>query len=137
MNNIVIVENDEKYCFENIKEIVKQFLGEDFYNLNEEEKYKRLRLRTMRNASFNKLPLIDIKKGEKVKDIEKDQYIIYDEEAFLLSLAKNNDIVIYEKINSNIFLKNNIDKERLKKLDDNYIIINFCANSLLKNKLGI
>ena len=25
MNNIVIVENDEKYCFENIKEIVKQF----------------------------------------------------------------------------------------------------------------
>ena len=65
MNNIVIVENDEKYCFENIKEIVKQFLGEDFYNLNEEEKYKRLRLRTMRNASFNKLPLIDIKKVKK------------------------------------------------------------------------
>ena len=134
MNTIVIVENDEKCCFENIKEIVKQFLGEDFYNLNEEEKYKRLRLRTIRNASFNKLPLIDIKKGEKVKDIEKAQYIIYDEEILLLSLAKNNDIVIYEKENANIFVKN-IDKNKLEKFKNEYIIVNYCANELIENKL--
>ena len=43
MDNIVIVENNEKYCFNTLEEAVKQFLGEDFYNLNDKDKVLRIR----------------------------------------------------------------------------------------------
>lgn len=138
MDNVVIVEDYEKYCFNTLEEAVKQFLGEDFYNLNDDEKYKVLRLKTVRNAVVNNnLHVIDLRKGEKVVDIEKNQYIVYDEETFLLSLAKNNDIVLYEKINANIFVRdlNREEIEKLEKLDNDYIIINFCADKLLENKI--
>ena len=134
MENIIIVEEKEKYVFENIEEVVKQFLGKDFYNLNEEEKYKRLRMRTAMNSSFRNIPIKDLKKGEKVLDIKEEQYIVYDEETFLLSLAKNNDIVIYEKENANLFAKN-IDKSNLERVAKEYIRINDCANELLENKI--
>ena len=138
MDNIVIVENNEKYCFNTLEEAVKQFLGEDFYNLNDEDKYKVLRLKTVRNSVFNNnVPVIDLRKGEEISNIKNKQYIVYDEETFFLSLAKNNDIVLYENKNANIFVKNlnKEEKETLEKLDDDYIIINYCADKLLENKM--
>ena len=134
MENIIIVEEKEKYVFENIEEVVKQFLGKDFYDLSEEEKYKRLRMRTAMNSSFRNIQIKDLKKGEKVLDIKEEQYIVYDEETFLLSLAKNNDIVIYEKENANLFAKN-IDKSNLERVAKEYIRINDCANELLENRM--
>ena len=138
MDNIVIVENNEKYCFNTLEEAVKQFLGEDFYNLNDEDKYKVLRLKTVRNSVFNNnVPVVDLRQGEEISNIKNKQYIVYDEETFFLSLAKNNDIVLYENKNANIFVKNlnKEEKETLEKLDDDYIIINFCADKLLENKM--
>lgn len=138
MDNIVIVENNEKYCFNTLEEAVKQFLGEDFYNLNDEDKYKVLRLKTVRNSVFNNnVPVVDLRKGEEISNIKNKQYIVYDEETFFLSLAKNNDIVLYENKNANIFVKNlnKEEKETLEKLDDDYIIINFCVDKLLENKM--
>lgn len=138
MDNIVIVENYEKYCFNTLEEAVKQFLGEDFYNLNDEDKYKVLRLKTVRNSVFNNnVPVVDLRKGEEISNIKNKQYIVYDEETFFLSLAKNNDIVLYENKNANIFVKNlnKEEKETLEKLDDDYIIINFCVDKLLENKM--
>ena len=138
MDNIVIVENNEKYCFNTLEEAVKQFLGEDFYNLNDEDKYKVLRLKTVRNSVFNNnVPVIDLRKGEEISNIKNKQYIVYDEETFFLSLAKNNDIVLYENKNAHIFVKNlnKEEKETLEKLDDDYIIINFCVDKLLENKM--
>ena len=138
MDNIVIVENNEKYCFNTLEEAVKQFFGEDFYNLNDEDKYKVLRLKTVRNSVFNNnVPVIDLRKGEEISNIKNKQYIVYDEETFFLSLAKNNDIVLYENKNANIFVKNlnKEEKETLEKLDDDYIIVNFCVDKLLENKM--
>lgn len=138
MDNIVIVENYEKYCFNTLEEAVKQFLGEDFYNLNDEDKYKVLRLKTVRNSVFNNnVPVVDLRQGEEISNIKNKQYIVYDEETFFLSLAKNNDIVLYENKNANTFVKNlnKEEKETLEKLDDDYIIINFCADKLLENKM--
>lgn len=138
MDNIVIVENNEKYCFNTLEEAVKQFLGEDFYNLNDEDKYKVLRLKTVRNSVFNNnVPVVDLRKGEEISNIKNKQYIVYDEETFFLSLAKNNDIVLYENKNANTFVKNlnKEEKETLEKLDDDYIIINFCVDKLLENKM--
>ena len=134
MENIIIVEGKNKYCFINLEEIVKQFLGKDFYNLSKEEQYKKIRMKTVMNSTFRKIPIKDLKKGETVTDVSKEQYIIYDEEILLLSLAKNNDIVIYEKENANIFVKN-IDKNKLEKFKNEYIIVNYCANELIENKL--
>ena len=138
MDNIVIVENNEKYCFNTLEEAVKQFFGEDFYNLNDEDKYKVLRLKTVRNSVFNNnVPVIDLRKGEEISNTKNKQYIVYDEETFFLSLAKNNDIVLYENKNANIFVKNlnKEEKETLEKLDDDYIIVNFCVDKLLENKM--
>lgn len=134
MNNIIIVEGNEKYCFSNVEEVVKKYLGNDFYSLEENEKYKRLRMKTLINSTFRKIPIKDLKNGDIVDDITKEQYIIYNEETFILSLSKNNDIVIYEKENANLLAKN-IDKIKLERVAKEYIRINDCANNLLKNIL--
>ena len=134
MEDIIIVEGKEKYCFSEIKEAVEQFLDKDFYSLTEEEKYNKTRRKTMMNAILRKIAVKDLTKGDLVKDIKEKQYIILNEETFLLSLAKNNDIVIYEKENANKFAKD-IDKKNLERVADEYIRINDCTDELLKNIL--
>ena len=49
--------------FNDKKEIVKQFLGEDFYKLKDNEKYKRIKLKTLMNATFRNIEVKDIIKG--------------------------------------------------------------------------
>ena len=134
MEDIIIVEGKEKYCFSEIKEGVEKFLDKDFYSLTEEEKYDKIRRKTMMNAILRKIAVKDLTKGDLVKDIKEKQYIILNEETFLLSLAKNNDIVIYEKENANKFAKD-IDKKNLERVADEYIRINDCTDELLKNIL--
>ena len=106
MKDIIIVEGKSKYEFNDKKEIVKQFLGEDFYKLKDNEKYKRIKLKTLMNATFRNIEVKDIIKGDSIDNIEKNQYIVYDEDTYLLSLAKNNDIVIYENEKVNQFSEN-------------------------------
>ena len=134
MEDIIIVEGKEKYCFSEIKEAVEQFLDKDFYSLTEEEKYNKIRRKTMMNAILRKTAVKDLIKGDLVKDVKEKQYIILNEETFLLSLAKNNDIVIYEKENANKFAKD-IDKKNLERVANEYIRINDCTDELLKNIL--
>lgn len=134
MEDIIVVEGKEKYCFSEIKEVVEQFLDKNFYSLTEEEKYNKIRRKTMMNAILRKIDVKDLIKGDLVKDIKEKQYIILNEETFLLSLAKNNDIVIYEKENANKFAKD-IDKKNLERVANEYIRINDCADELLKNIL--
>lgn len=134
MKNIVIVEANKKYVFSNEKEVIEQFLGQDYYELNKKEQYEKLKLKTFMNATIRKLPVKDIQQGEAIENMEEEQYILWDEETFLLSLAKNNDIVMYEKENANMFAKN-INKENLERVNKEYIRINDCANALLKNKI--
>lgn len=134
MKNIVIVEANKKYVFSNEKEVIEQFLGQDYYELNKKEQYEKLKLKTFMNATIRKLPVKDIQQGEAIENMEEEQYILWNEETFLLSLAKNNDIVMYEKENANMFAKN-INKENLERVSKEYIRINDCANALLKNKI--
>ena len=134
MENIIVVEGRNKYSFNNVEEIIKFFLGEDFETLNEEQKYKKLRLRTLMNSTFRGLPAKDLIKGENIDNIEDNQYIIYDEQTFLLSLAKNNDLAIYENENAEQLAKG-IDKTNLERISKNYIRINDCATDILKKKI--
>lgn len=134
MNDIIVVEGKNKYTFSDRKEMLEQFLGKDYSKLNKHEQYEKLRLKTLMNSTFKGIPVKDITKGDIVDNIIDTQYIIFDEETFLLSLAKNNDIVIYEKENADIFTKS-INKDNLERINREYIRINDCANAILQNKI--
>lgn len=134
MENIIVVEGNNKYVFSDEKQVIEQFLGKDYYQLNKIEQYKRLKLKTLMNATFRGIPVRDIQQGESIENIENKQYIIWDEETFLLSLAKNNDIAMYEKENANIFAKS-VKKESLERISKEYIRINDCVNEILQSKM--
>ena len=131
-NAIIVVEDGKKFCYSGKEELVKSMLGEDYYNLSNEEKQKRLEICTYRNAGLEQIPIVNINKGEVVNNIDK-RYIVYDEDTFILSLAKNNKLVIYEKEDANIFAKD-VDKQKLKRISESYICINDCVDSILSKR---
>ncbi len=135
MKQIIVVEHGEKYQYNKKREMVEDFLGKDFYELPENKKINRLRLKTYMNASLNNTEIRDLIKGEKAKKMNEKQYIVLDEDTFLLSLAKNNDIVLYENESSEEFTKR-IDKSNLERIAEHYIRVNDCVNKILENKLG-
>ena len=134
MDNIVVGEWGKKYVYQSKKEMIEQFLGKDYFQLNEREQYERLKLRTLRNAAFANRPIKDLRNGDKIQDIKQDQYIIFDEDTFILSLAKNKDIVIFEKEDANIFAEG-VDKANLERVAKNYIIVNDCVDEILERKI--
>ena len=134
-NAIIVVEDGKKFCYSTKEELVKSILGEDYYNLSNEEKQKRLEICTYRNAGLEQIPIININKGEVVNNIKDKKYIVFDEDTFILSLAKNNKLVIYEKEDANIFAKD-VDKQNLKRISESYICINDCANIILLNLIN-
>lgn len=134
MDNIVVVEWGKKYVYQSKKEMIEQFLGKDYFQLNEKEQYERLKLRTLRNAVFASRPAKDLRIGDKIQDIKQDQYIILDEDTFFLSLAKNKDIVIYEKEDADIFAEG-VDKANLERIAKNYIRVNDCVDEILERHI--
>lgn len=133
--NYVVVEYEKKYEFDKIEDIIKSILGEDYYNLSEEEKYKKLKLNTFMNAGIKNIPIIEMKDTKQTPNIENEIYILKDEKTFLLSLAKNKDIVIFEK-ESNKELAKNIDTTNLRIISEEYIVINDCANQILEKEIS-
>lgn len=59
--NYVVVEYEKKYEFDKIEDIIKSILGENYYDLSEEEKYKKLKLKTYINAVAKNIPIIEMK----------------------------------------------------------------------------
>lgn len=133
--NYVVVEYEKKYEFDKIEDIIKSTLGEDYYNLSEKEKYERLRLKTFMNAGAKNIPIMEIKNLEQIPDMNKEMYILKNEVTFLLSLAKNKDIVIFENENNRI-LTRDIDTTNFRKISEKYIVINDCANELLEKEIS-
>lgn len=133
--NYVVVEYEKKYEFDKIEDIIKSILGENYYDLSEEEKYKKLKLKTYINAVAKNIPIIEMKDTKQTPNIENEIYILKDEMTFLLSLAKNKDIVIFEK-ESNKVLAKDIDTTNLRKISEEYIVINDCANQILEKEIS-
>lgn len=132
--DIIIVENEKKYEYGSFKDAVLKILGEDYYRLSEKEKYKRLELKTFMNASIRKAPVKDIFKNSKIEDIKCNQYIILNEITFFASLAKNKDIVLYQREDCNDLTKE-IEKTNLEKISKEYIRINDCADEILLREI--
>ena len=89
--------------------------------MSDKEKYEKIKLRTFINAKVKKLPIIDLEQEDEI--------------TFLLSLIKNNDIVVFEK-ESNKKLTKNIDTTNLRKVSGEYIVVNDCIDQILKDKIS-
>lgn len=126
MENLIVIEEKQKYQYKDIKGLIEHFINKDYFNMTKEEKEAELEKRTLANAIQNNIKVIKLEKD--VSNYEENAFIIYDEISYILSMLSFNKIVLLEKTTANIFGKY-INKENI---EDNYIIINKFANSIMK-----
>ena len=129
MNNLIVIEGKEKYQYDDLQSLVKNFISPNYYEMSKEEKENELEKKTIANTMLEKNKTMKIEK--EIKEIDENAFILYDEITFILSLAKFNKIVLLERTDANIFSQY-IDKQSFK---DNYIIINKFANEIIKKYL--
>lgn len=126
LKKIIIVEDDKKIQCDSEEEIIKLLIDDKYYELSDEEKIKRREIKAIANCINNDMEIVkDI--DVKTENIE-GKFIIKDEKTYVLSLLRTNNIMLLERIDSNIYT-GNINK---KDITDNYIIVNKFANRLLE-----
>ena len=126
LKKIVIIEGDNKIQCDSEKEVVKILIDSNYYNLMEKEKRE---IKAMANCMNNKMKIVDqIDINNESVD---DKFIIIDEITYILSLLMTNNIILLERVDSNIYT-GTIDKSKIK---DNYIIVNKFAKELLESYL--
>lgn len=130
LKKIIIIENGKECQFDTIEEVVKKLIDKDYYEMNKEQKNKKMRMKALANCINNKREIVQELPLDINDDIE-GKFIIRDEITYILSLLITNNIILLERKDSNIFTKN-LNKENLQ---DNYIIINTFAKELLKKYL--
>ncbi len=130
MKNLIVIEGDEKYQYDDLQSLVKNFINEDYYEMSKKEKENEIEKKTIANTMLEKIKTIKLEKG--ITEIDENAFILYDEITFILSLAKFNKIVLLEKTDADIFGKY-IDKQNF---EDNYIIINKFADEIMKKYLN-
>lgn len=128
-SKIILIEDEKDIKCDTKEQTVKTLLGEDYYNLSEEEKVERMEMRAIAN-SFNNPKMRIIKKGENIDSLD-NAFVIYDETTYIYSLLMTNNITMLEKTKEEIFTKG-LDKKELTK---NYIIVNNFAKELLEKYL--
>ena len=129
MKNLIVIEGKEKYQYDDLQSLVKNFISPNYYEMSKEEKENELEKKTIANTMLEKIKTMKIEK--EIKEIDENAFILYDEITFILSLAKFNKIVLLERTDANIFSQY-IDKQ---SFEDNYIIINKFANEIMKKYL--
>ena len=128
LKKLIIIENDEQYQYDTLEDIVKELIDENYYNISQEEKIKKMEIKALANCLNNDMEVVqELKDG----DIE-DKYIIKDEITYILSLLITGNILLLERIDSNIFTKY-LDKSTFT---DNYVIVNTFAKEILKQYLN-
>ena len=110
LKNLILIENNEKYQFDTLEELVEIIIDKDYYKLDDNQKREKLELKAFAN-SFGNEGIINTK----------------NEMTYILSLSMINKFMLLENIDSNIFTKE-LDKSQM---DGNYIIVNKFAKELL------
>ena len=129
LKKIVIIEGDNKIQCDSEEEVVKILIDSNYYNLTEKEKNEKRKIKAMANCMNNKMKIVDqIDINNESVD---DKFIIIDEITYILSLLMTNNIILLERVDSNIYT-GTIDKSKIK---DNYIIVNKFAKELLESYL--
>jgi len=131
LKKIIIIENNNKVQCDTEEEAIKILIDNKYYELNEKEKFEQREIKALANCINNNMKVvkdIDLNK-EKIDN----KFIIKDEKTYIYSLLITNNIMLLERIDSNIYT-NKIKKDNIK---DNYIIVNKFAKDLLKNYLAL
>ena len=130
MAKLIVLEEEYKYKFNNIEELVKKIMGEDYYNLDNIQKQNKIKFLTRLNMINNKLPAIVY--DEYKNNFEEKAYIINDEITYILSLLRLNKFSLFEEKGANIFAKyiDNVVYE------NDYVLINNYANEIMKKYLN-
>ena len=117
LKNLILIENNEKYQFDTLEELVKTIIDKDYYSMNEQERKEKLELKAFANSLGSNKVFENI--------------IIKDEITYILSLLKINKFMLLENVNSNYFIKD-LDKPNV---EGNYVIVNKFAEELLEKYL--
>ena len=131
MENLIAIEGIEKYQYRNLKDLIKKFVDENYFNMSDEEKLLELEKRTIANAKLCNIPIIKLREDR--KNYNNKSFILYNEITYILSLVKFNRIVLLEKRDANIFGRyiNKIN------IENNYLIINTFVDEIMKKYLKI
>lgn len=129
MENLIVIEGKEKYKYNDIESLIKGFINERYYNMSETEQKNELEKKAIANTIQDNIKIYNME--SKVKNYDKEAFILYDEITYILSMLKFNKIILLEKTNANIFGKY-INKENIT---DNYIIVNKFANEIIQKYL--
>lgn len=129
LKKIIIIENNNKIQCNSEEEVIKLLIDNNYYELTEEEKLEKREIKAMANCINNNMKIV------REIDIDTDnienKFIIKDEMTYILSLLITNNVMLLERIDSNIYTSR-INKNGMK---DNYIIVNKFAKRLLENYL--
>lgn len=124
LGKMIIIENGEQYQYNALEDIVKELIDEEYYDMSQEEKNQKIEMKALANCLNNEMKVV-----KKVEDSNiEGKFIIKDEITYILSLLITGNILLLERIDSNIFTKN-LNKTNFK---DNYVIVNNFAKELLE-----
>ncbi len=131
LKKIILIENDKEYQCDTMQEVVKMLIDENYYNFTQEEKINKMKMLALANCLNNKKEIIEEYQLDTNFSIE-GNFIIKDEMTYVLSLLLTNNIILLERIDSNVFTKD-LDKSNF---NDNYIIVNKFAEMLLQKYIN-
>lgn len=131
LKKIILIENDKEYQCDTMQEVVKKLIDENYYNFTQEEKINKMKMLALANCLNNKKEIIEEYELDTNFSIE-GKFIIKDEMTYILSLLLINNIILLERIDSNVFTKD-LDKSNF---NDNYIIVNKFAEMLLQKYIN-
>lgn len=129
MENLIVIEGNEKYKYKNIENLVETFVSKNYYRMSSEEKNSILEKKTIANTMMDNIKIVKLNKYP--EDFEENSFILYNEISYILSMLKFNKLMLLERTDANIFGRY-INKEWI---EDNYIIINKFADEILKKYL--
>jgi len=124
LKKLILIEDDEKYQFDSLKELVHLIIDERFYEMTDEEKLKKLELKAFANCVQNNIEIVTKLNNE--ENIE-GKFVAIDEVTYIYSLLLLNKVTLLESVDSNILTKE-LDKS---KIEENYVIVNNFAKILL------
>ena len=123
LKNLIVIENGKEYQFDTLEEVVKELIDEKFYEMTQQEKIDKMKIKALANCITNKMEVT-----KKIPENVDNKFIIKDEITFILSLLLTNNILLLERKDADILAKD-LNKENI---NDNYIIVNSFAKELLE-----
>ena len=124
LKKLIIIENGKEFQFDTLDELVKELIDKNFYNMTQNEKKEKMKMKALANCLNTKMNIVE---GITADDSIDEKFIIKDEITYILSLLRTNNVLLLERKDANIFTKY-LNKENF---EDNYIILNTFAKEIL------